>query len=306
MMERSPGKINFNMNEGMNFPFAGNSSIVPPFSPNQLPVSPGQNFNPMAQNMGNYSQQNVYQQNPYFSQQSESQNRMMGMQMQGGMGFQQTPNMMTSSSMQQPQIQQNNPYAMTLNGNSVSSATDLQNQPNSVSPTIQADPVDAIDFSTDVWIRAKAEDNSIYYIEIKSRLTQWEEPTKPINPIMEARDFDKIKTAYTKWLETNKSAENLSANASATSQSATENIPKDPVTGKMLIPSEVVEWSEHKAANNATYYYNSRTKKSVWEKPEILIRWESNSCQLYNYLLSNITLDTKLLNNDWIFYKLYD
>lgn len=30
------------------------------------------------------------------------------------------------------------------------------------------------------------------------------------------------------------------------------------------------EWSEHKMADGRSYYYNSRTKTSVWEKPDIL------------------------------------
>ena len=30
------------------------------------------------------------------------------------------------------------------------------------------------------------------------------------------------------------------------------------------------EWSEHKMADGRSYYYNSRTKASVWEKPDAL------------------------------------
>jgi hypothetical protein len=30
------------------------------------------------------------------------------------------------------------------------------------------------------------------------------------------------------------------------------------------------EWSEHKMADGRSYYYNSRTKASVWEKPDVL------------------------------------
>lgn len=31
-----------------------------------------------------------------------------------------------------------------------------------------------------------------------------------------------------------------------------------------------MEWSEHKAPDGRTYYYNSITKQSHWEKPEAL------------------------------------
>ena len=30
------------------------------------------------------------------------------------------------------------------------------------------------------------------------------------------------------------------------------------------------DWSEHKAPDGRTYYYNSKTKQSLWEKPEDL------------------------------------
>lgn len=31
-----------------------------------------------------------------------------------------------------------------------------------------------------------------------------------------------------------------------------------------------MEWSEHKAPDGRTYYYNAVTKQSHWEKPEAL------------------------------------
>lgn len=31
-----------------------------------------------------------------------------------------------------------------------------------------------------------------------------------------------------------------------------------------------MEWSEHKAPDGRTYYYNSITKQSHWEKPDAL------------------------------------
>ena len=30
------------------------------------------------------------------------------------------------------------------------------------------------------------------------------------------------------------------------------------------------EWSEHKMADGRSYYYNAKTKASVWEKPDAL------------------------------------
>lgn len=34
--------------------------------------------------------------------------------------------------------------------------------------------------------------------------------------------------------------------------------------------SKRLEWSEHKAPDGRTYFYNSVTKQSLWEKPDEL------------------------------------
>lgn len=35
-------------------------------------------------------------------------------------------------------------------------------------------------------------------------------------------------------------------------------------------PTSTCEWSEHKAPDGRTYYYNNITKQSAWEKPDEL------------------------------------
>ena len=42
-------------------------------------------------------------------------------------------------------------------------------------------------------------------------------------------------------------------------------------------PPEVLEWSEHKNTDGRSYYYNSRTMESTWEKPQVLTDWEGES-----------------------------
>lgn len=39
-------------------------------------------------------------------------------------------------------------------------------------------------------------------------------------------------------------------------------------------PPEVLEWSEHKNTDGRSYYYNSRTMESTWDKPQVLTDWE--------------------------------
>lgn len=43
-------------------------------------------------------------------------------------------------------------------------------------------------------------------------------------------------------------------------------------TRPLLLPPQGghLEWSEHKMADGRSYYYNSKTKASVWEKPDAL------------------------------------
>lgn len=41
-------------------------------------------------------------------------------------------------------------------------------------------------------------------------------------------------------------------------------------------PPEVAEWSEHKNSDGRSYFYNSRTAESTWEKPKVLSDWEAS------------------------------
>ena len=39
-------------------------------------------------------------------------------------------------------------------------------------------------------------------------------------------------------------------------------------------PPDVAEWSEHKNTDGRSYFYNSNSMESVWEKPKIMADWE--------------------------------
>lgn len=40
-------------------------------------------------------------------------------------------------------------------------------------------------------------------------------------------------------------------------------------------PAEVAEWTEHKNTDGRSYYYNSKTMESTWDKPQELVDWEA-------------------------------
>ena len=58
--------------------------------------------------------------------------------------------------------------------------------------------------------------------------------------------------------------------------------------------SQAAEWIEYKTPDGRAYYYHSKTQKSVWEKPEILNKFEGNVCvicvfeNLLNFLFFQI------------------
>ncbi|MEN2497326.1 MAG: transcription elongation regulator [Marteilia pararefringens] len=177
----------------------------------------------------------------------------------GGQNFIPFPNMMQIPQQQQQQQQQINVHNLDLQFQAPLSE-DYQN----------------IDFEHDVWLKALSDDNKDYYVEVKSRKTQWEAPENPVNQILDHKDYEGLKTAYARW-SARVNANSTEANvigANSTSDSII-NLPKDPKTGKYVVPSEVIEWSEHKSGDSI-YYYNSRTKKSVWEKPDVLVKWEKD------------------------------
>ncbi|KAL3865336.1 hypothetical protein ACJMK2_006934 [Sinanodonta woodiana] len=55
---------------------------------------------------------------------------------------------------------------------------------------------------------------------------------------------------------------------------------KPPQTQQTPKPPEVAEWSEHKNSDGRSYYYNTKTMESTWEKPQALIDWEAKLAQL--------------------------
>lgn len=47
-------------------------------------------------------------------------------------------------------------------------------------------------------------------------------------------------------------------------------------------------WTEHKAPDGRTYYYNSVTKQSMWDKPDEL-KTSAEVCYYINFFISGKT-----------------
>lgn len=47
-------------------------------------------------------------------------------------------------------------------------------------------------------------------------------------------------------------------------------VPPDMMSMPMTMIDKATPWTEHKAPDGRTYYYNSLTKQSAWEKPDEL------------------------------------
>ncbi|XP_050398330.1 transcription elongation regulator 1 [Patella vulgata] len=53
-------------------------------------------------------------------------------------------------------------------------------------------------------------------------------------------------------------------------------------------PPEVSEWTEHKNTDGRSYYYNSRTMESTWDKPQTLQDWDAKIAQIQTQLQAQI------------------
>ena len=47
--------------------------------------------------------------------------------------------------------------------------------------------------------------------------------------------------------------------------------------------ARAAEWTEHKAPDGRSYYHNSKTQESVWEKPQAMKDLEGNLSFLHNF-----------------------
>ncbi|PVD29410.1 hypothetical protein C0Q70_08661 [Pomacea canaliculata] len=122
-----------------------------------------------------------------------------------------------------------------------------------------------LDPNQELWVETKTAEGKVYYYHARTREASW---TKPENcKIITQEEVEAMAQA-----QAGRAVPSTAAQA-AMAQGKNFILPLPPK------PQEVQEWSEHKNTDGRSYYYNSRTMESTWEKPQILTDWEAKVSQ---------------------------
>jgi len=92
-----------------------------------------------------------------------------------------------------------------------------------------------------------------------------------MNPFMQS-------SSATSGTNTNTTADNAGDTATtttATPEAKDATLQKPPSAQLPPKPAEVAEWSEHKNNDGKSYFYNTRTQESTWDKPQVLTDWDA-------------------------------
>lgn len=132
-----------------------------------------------------------------------------------------------------------------------SSAPPMPGQPHPMSAPPPSNPRE------EIWIENAAPDGKAYFYNMQTRETRWDRPEN---------------VTIIKQGDVEKPSGTPSFHAPAVSQPPSIPIQANPVPVK---PPEVAAWSEYKSGDGKSYYHNSQTNQTTWDKPQIIIDWES-------------------------------
>jgi len=90
-----------------------------------------------------------------------------------------------------------------------------------------------------LWQEARNSDGRVYYYNVQTKATQWEKPVELMTPVEVRIPFFDVLSRY--------------SDLSSFSKRALANQP----------------WKEYTAENGRKYWYNTETKQSTWDMPEV-------------------------------------
>ncbi|KAL7061486.1 hypothetical protein AAHC03_01861 [Spirometra sp. Aus1] len=116
----------------------------------------------------------------------------------------------------------------------------------------------------DIWVENSTADGKNYYYNMRTRETRWDRP-EGVTVVRQGEVEKDSNSSVTQPVTT------LATPTQATIQTPAA-ISATPTPVK---PPEVAAWTEYKSGEGKAYYHNSRTGETTWEKPKVLVDWES-------------------------------
>ncbi|VDL19976.1 unnamed protein product [Hymenolepis diminuta] len=126
----------------------------------------------------------------------------------------------------------------------------------SAPPPLPSNPRD------EIWVEHTAADGKVYFYNMQTRETRWDKPENVT--VIRQGDVEKPATAATTTYQ--------AAPTSVVSQPQ-PSIQANPVPVK---PPAVAIWTEYKSGEGRSYYHNSQTNQTTWDKPQVIIDWENS------------------------------
>ncbi|BFZ10837.1 hypothetical protein BsWGS_13876 [Bradybaena similaris] len=152
-----------------------------------------------------------------------------------------------------------------------------------------------------VFVQTTAATGQVYYYNAKTRASTWARPQNAC--ILSEAAWEIVWSEMTEGFiesETERLGPTGIPQTSVQQNAAMDADSTVEVEGDVVEPpakrTKVTEWAEYNAPNGEIYYYNSRTKESVWDKPQALIDLEEieRASQAQTNLQQNAALDVEI------------